>query len=57
LRAREYLGEGYLQKGDVAKAKEQLTEIAERCTGSCEAYGKLEQAIVSYLTEGGSADW
>ena len=57
LRAREYLGEGYLQKGDVAKAKEQLTEIANRCAGSCEEYGKLEQAIVSYVTEGGSADW
>jgi tetratricopeptide (TPR) repeat protein len=57
LRAREYLGEGYLQKGDVAKAKEQLTEISERCAGPCEEYGKLEQAIVSYIAEGGSADW
>jgi len=57
LRAREYLGEGYLQKGDVAKAKEQLTEISERCAGPCEEYGKLEQAIVSYVSEGGSADW
>jgi tetratricopeptide (TPR) repeat protein len=57
LRAREYLGEGYLQKGDLTKAKDQLTEIAARCTGSCEEYGKLEQAIVSYVTEGGSGDW
>ena len=58
LRAREYLGEGYLQKGDVAKAKEQLSEIADRCTASpCEEYGKLEQAIVSYVTEGGSVEW
>jgi tetratricopeptide (TPR) repeat protein len=57
LWAREYLGEGYLQKGDVAKAKEQLMEIANRCAGSCEEYGKLEQAIVTYVTEGGSADW
>ena len=57
LRAREYLGEGYLQKGDVAKAKEQLIEIADRCNGSCEEYGKLEQAIVTYVSEGGSADW
>ena len=57
LRAREYLGEGYLQKGDVAKAKEQLTAISERCAGPCEEYGKLEQAIVSYIAEGGSADW
>ncbi|MGB0057245.1 MAG: hypothetical protein WBQ20_10930 [Methyloceanibacter sp.] len=57
LRAREYLGEGYLQKGDVAKEKEQLTKISERCAGPCEEYGKLEQAIVSYIAEGGSADW
>jgi tetratricopeptide (TPR) repeat protein len=57
LRAREYLGEGYLQKGDVAKAKEQLMEIADRCGDACEEYAKLEKAIVTYVTEGGSADW
>jgi len=57
LRAREYLGEGYLQKGDLSKAKEQLTEIANRCAGSCEDYGKLEDAIVRYVTEGESGDW
>ncbi len=32
-KVREYLGEAYLQKGDVAKAKEQLMEIADRCAG------------------------
>ena len=57
LRAREYLGEGYLQKGDVASAREQLMEIADRCGDACEEYGKLEKAIVTYVTEGGSADW
>lgn len=50
LRAREYLGEGYLQKGDVASAREQLMEIAERCGDACEEYGKLEKAIVTYVT-------
>jgi tetratricopeptide (TPR) repeat protein len=57
LRAREYLGEGYLQKGDLANARDQLMEIAERCGDACEEYGKLEKAIVTYVTEGGSADW
>jgi tetratricopeptide (TPR) repeat protein len=58
LLAREYLGEGYLQKGDLAKAKEQLSEIGARCSGGdCTEYGKLERAIVSYVTEGGSSDW
>jgi tetratricopeptide (TPR) repeat protein len=51
LLAREYLGEGYLQKGDLAKAKEQLGEIGARCSESdCAEYGKLEKAIVSYVT-------
>jgi tetratricopeptide (TPR) repeat protein len=57
LRAREYLGEGYLQKGDVAKAREQLIEIADRCGDACEEYGKLEKAIVAFVSEGGSAGW
>src|SRR6476661_5617736 len=42
LLAREYLGKGYLQKGDLAKAKEQLSEIGARCSGGdCTEYGKL----------------
>jgi hypothetical protein len=31
----------------LAKAKEQLMEIANRCAGSCEEYGKLEQAAMT----------
>ena len=50
-KAREYLGEGYLQKGDLAKAKEQLTEIGARCSGGdCTEYAQLEKAIVVYVT-------
>jgi tetratricopeptide (TPR) repeat protein len=49
LKAREYLGEGYLQKGDVASAKEQLDEIANRCGGPCEDYELLVQAIAAYI--------
>ena len=55
LRAREYLGEGYLQKRDVEKAKEQLMEIADRCGDSCEEYVKLEKAIVTFVTGDGKA--
>ncbi len=52
LLAREYLGEGYLQKGDLAKAKEQLAEIGARCSGGdCHEYGKLERAIIAYVAE------
>jgi tetratricopeptide (TPR) repeat protein len=50
LRAREYLGEGYLQKGDVGKAKEQLIEIVDRGGDACEEYGMLEKAIVTFVT-------
>jgi tetratricopeptide (TPR) repeat protein len=58
LLAREYLGEGYLQKHDVEKAKEQLMEIAHRCGDSCEEYAKLEKAIVVFVTgDANAASW
>lgn len=47
--AREYLGEGYLQKGDLASAKAQLAEIAKRCTGECPEYEVLAEAIGNYI--------
>lgn len=56
-KVREYLGEAYLQKGDVVEAKEQLMEIADRCGGPCDDYELLVKAIATYITEGGSADW
>jgi len=56
-KARQYLGEGYLQKGDVAKAEEQLDEIADRCGGPCEDYTLLANAIVAHVTGGESGDW
>src|SRR4029078_8192008 len=37
-KARQYLGEAYLLKDDVPKAKEQLLEIADRCGGACADY-------------------
>lgn len=50
VRAREYLGEGYLQIGKVEKAKEQLFEIAERCGTECRQYKMLEAEIVAHVT-------
>ena len=55
-KVREYLGEAYLQKGDIGKAKEQLMEIADRCGGPCDDYEQLVKAIAAHVTgEGG--DW
>ncbi len=45
---REYLGEAHLQRGDVASAKEQLSEIERRCGTSCEEYKELAEQINSY---------
>ncbi|MGD9867833.1 MAG: tetratricopeptide repeat protein [Hyphomicrobiales bacterium] len=47
--AREYLGEGYLQKGDVASARLQLAEIEKRCGRTCHEYEELDEAINAYL--------
>jgi tetratricopeptide (TPR) repeat protein len=42
---REYLGEAYVQKGDIASAKAQLQAIAKICGTSCEEYEDLAEAI------------
>lgn len=46
--ARQYLGEGYLQKGDLNKAEGQLEELANRCGKGCEYYKDLDAQIVAY---------
>jgi tetratricopeptide (TPR) repeat protein len=46
---REYMGEAYLQQGNVAAAKEQLTEIEKRCGKGCEEYAELAKQIDDYL--------
>ncbi len=46
--AHEYLGEAYLQVGDLAKAKEQLAELDKLCFFSCEEYDDLKEAIADY---------
>jgi hypothetical protein len=56
-KARQYLGEAYLLKNDVGKAKEQLDEIADRCGGPCEDYKLLVAAIASHVTGEPVAGW
>jgi tetratricopeptide (TPR) repeat protein len=42
---REYLGEAYVIKGDMAKAQEQLAVIETLCGTKCEEYEDLAEAI------------
>ena len=42
---REYLGEAYVQKGDIAAAMAQLQVIERICGTSCEEYTDLAEAI------------
>jgi len=46
--AREYLGEGYLQLGDIDAASLQLKEIADRCGVECNEYKDLRAEIDAY---------
>jgi predicted Zn-dependent protease len=45
---RQYLGEAYLQIGDPARARQQLTEIERRCGTTCEDYAALAEEIAKY---------
>ena len=53
LLAREYLGEGYVLAGMIDLAREQLTEIENRCGTSCKEYRKLSRVIAT----GSENDW
>jgi predicted Zn-dependent protease len=44
---REYLGEGYLQQGKAALAREQLSEIEKRCGKHCTEYRTLVAALAN----------
>jgi tetratricopeptide (TPR) repeat protein len=48
VNTREYLGEAFLQKGDLASARGQLIEISNRCGTTCEAYVELDQNIKTF---------
>jgi Flp pilus assembly protein TadD len=43
--AREYLGELYVDTGNLDKAKEQLDALAKLCPGGCEEREDLQKAI------------
>jgi len=43
--AREYLGELYVETGNIDKAKEQLAALAKLCPGGCEEREDLQKAI------------
>jgi Flp pilus assembly protein TadD len=45
LGANEYLGELYVETGDLQGAETQLARVGEICRGTCEAYTDLEDAI------------
>lgn len=45
---RQYLGEAYLQVGDVARAREQLAEIGRLCGTVCEDYTLLSAEIARH---------
>ena len=49
---RQYLGEAYLQKNDVARANEQLAAIATRRGTQCEDYVALAAAIAAHDRRG-----
>lgn len=43
--AREYLGELYVETGNLEKAKEQLAALVKLCPGGCEEREDLQKAI------------
>lgn len=46
--AREYLGEAYLQVGDLPKAREQLAALDKLCFLPCEEYSDLKKMVQEY---------
>jgi tetratricopeptide (TPR) repeat protein len=48
LGAHEYLGEAYLQTGNLDKAKEQLRTLDKLCFFSCKEYTLLKNAVADY---------
>jgi Flp pilus assembly protein TadD len=47
-KAREYLGEAHLAKGDLVQAQVQLSEIETRCGKTCSGYAELAAEIDSF---------
>jgi tetratricopeptide (TPR) repeat protein len=51
LRANEYLGELYLQLGQLDKAQERLQVLDKACFFGCKEFDKLEKAIETYRSQ------
>jgi len=45
--AHEYLGELYVETGQIEKAREQLTVLQKLCPSGCEELGDLQEAIAT----------
>jgi tetratricopeptide (TPR) repeat protein len=52
----EYIGEAWLMRGDVARARTHLRELDRLCRRECEEYRDLEKAIADYESESGMRD-
>ena len=50
--ALEYLGELYVETGQIDKARENLALLKKLCPGGCEELTDLEQAITAALAKG-----
>lgn len=46
----EYLGELYLDRGDLAKAREQLAKLQSLCPKGCSEYDDLNKAVGAFQT-------
>jgi len=46
--AHEYIGEAWLMRGDVARAREHLRELLRLCRAECEEYRDLDRAIADF---------
>lgn len=51
--ARQYMGEAFVTKGDLASARVQLVEIEKRCGTQCLDYAELAEAISAFERERG----
>lgn len=49
--ANEYIGELYLQRGDLAKAKARLKILDSACFFGCEEFDELKAAIAKYVAK------
>ncbi len=52
--ANEYLGELYLELGELAKARERLKVLDKACFFGCEEYRELKAKIKAYQAQAGS---